>query len=96
MTDLMRQQPVPVEAVLVESAACHLCEDAAAILAEADRDGVVRLRRIALDSEEGRSIVRATRAPMPPIVLLGGELLGWGRLSRGKLRRRLAQCGPCR
>jgi hypothetical protein len=26
---------------------------------------------------------------MPPIVLINGELLGWGRLSRGKLDRRL-------
>ena len=81
----------PVEAVLIESTACHLCADAAAVLGEAERDGRIRLRKVALDSDEGRSILRSTGAPMPPIVLVDGKLLGWGRLSRGKLDRRLAE-----
>ena len=85
-----RSRSVPVEAVLVEATACHLCEDAAAVLSEAEQDGRVRLRRVSLESEEGRAIARSIRAPMPPIVLLDGELIGWGRLSRGKLNRRLA------
>ena len=80
-----------VDAVLVESVACHLCDDAASVLGEAERAGKIRVRRVALDSEEGRAIARASRAPMPPIVLMDGELLGWGRLSRGKLQRRLSQ-----
>ncbi len=78
-----------VEAVLVEAVACHLCDDAAQLLAHAEREGKLRVRRVALESDEGRAIARATRAPMPPIVLIDGELLGWGRLSRGKLDRRL-------
>ena len=78
-----------IEAVLVEAVACHLCDDAAQLLAKAEREGKLRVRRIALESEEGKAIARATRAPMPPIVLINGELLGWGRLSRGKLDRRL-------
>lgn len=80
-----------VEAVLVESSACHLCEDAADVLAAEERSGRVRLRRVQLDSDEGKAIARAVRAPMPPIVLLDGKLLGWGRLSRGKVRRRLSE-----
>lgn len=78
-----------VEAVLVEAVACHLCDDAAQLLANAESEGKLRVRRVALESEEGKAIARATRAPMPPIVLINGELLGWGRLSRGKLDRRL-------
>ncbi len=78
-----------IEAVLVEAVACHLCDDAAQLLANAESEGKLRVRRIALESEEGKAIARATRAPMPPIVLINGELLGWGRLSRGKLDRRL-------
>lgn len=78
-----------VEAVLVEADACHLCDDAAQLLANAESEGKLRVRRIALQSDEGKAIARATRAPMPPIVLIDGELLGWGRLSRGKLDRRL-------
>jgi hypothetical protein len=80
-----------VDAVLVESPACHLCEDAAGLLGAEEAAGRVHLRRVALDSAEGRALVRATRAPMPPVVFIDGELLGWGRLSRGKLARRLAQ-----
>lgn len=87
----IRTTPSPIETVLVESSACHLCEDAAAVLGEAEQEGRIRLRRIALESAEGRAIARATRAPMPPIVLVEGALLGWGRLSRGKLNRRLTQ-----
>ena len=78
-----------VEAVLVEAVACHLCDDASQLLANAEREGRLRVRRVALGSDEGKAIVRATRAPMPPIVLIDGKLLGWGRLSRGKLDRRL-------
>lgn len=78
-----------VEAVLVEAIACHLCDDAAQLLANAEREGKLGVRRIGLQSDEGKAIARATRAPMPPIVLIDGELLGWGRLSRGKLDRRL-------
>ena len=62
-----------VEAVLVEAVACHLCDDAAQLLASAEREGKLRVRRIALESEEGKAIARATRAPMPPIVLINGE-----------------------
>lgn len=62
-----------VRAVIVESAVCHLCDDAARILEEAERGGMLSLRRVPLDSDEGRVVVRTTRAPMPPIVLVDGE-----------------------
>ena len=81
--------PNPIQVVLVEAAACHLCKDAAdalAVFADAHR---IEVRRVDLASDEGRAIARRTRAPMPPIVLVDGELLGWGRLSRGKLGARI-------
>ncbi len=80
-----------IDVVLVESEACHLCEDAVSALETVAPDHHLRLRRVDLASDEGRAIMRAHRAPMPPIVLIGGELFGWGRLSRGKLRRRLEE-----
>jgi glutaredoxin-like protein DUF836 len=80
-----------VDVVLVESEACHLCEDAASAIAAVVPQHQLRMRRVDLASDEGRAIMRAHRAPMPPIVLIGGELLGWGRLSRAKLRRRLEE-----
>lgn len=76
---------------VVSSAACHLCADALEALAELGDRYPIDVRRIDMASDEGRAVVRAHRAPMPPVVLVDGELLGWGRLSRGKLRRRLDQ-----
>ena len=78
-----------IEVILVEAPACHSCEDAAAVLADAAGDRPLALRRVDVASPEGRAIVRACRAPMMPVVVIDGQLLGWGRLSRGKLRRRL-------
>ena len=78
-----------IDVVLVESSGCHLCEDAAATLEELAPRHRLLVRRFDLSSAEGRAIMRAHRAPMPPIVVIDGELLGWGRISRGKLGRRL-------
>jgi len=80
-----------IEVILVEADACHLCEDAKSVLEAAAAEHRLRLRRVDLASVEGRAILRSTRASMPPIVIIDGELIGWGRLSRGKLRRRLAE-----
>lgn len=79
----------PIEVVLVEAPACHLCEDAARAIEAIARERALSVRRVDIASAEGRAIVRRHRAPMPPIVSIDGALLGWGRLSRGKLRRRL-------
>lgn len=79
----------PIDVILVEAPACHLCEDAARALEELAGEGALSLRKVDIASAEGRAILRAHRAPMPPVVIIDGELLGWGRLSRGKLRRRM-------
>ncbi len=78
-----------IEVVLVEAPACHLCEDAARALKQIARERALSVRQVDIASAEGRAIVRRHRAPMPPVVIIDGELLGWGRLSRGKLQRRL-------
>lgn len=80
-----------IEVTVVSAPACHLCDDARTALAELATVYPLRVRTVELSSEEGRAVLLRTGAPMPPIVLVDGELLGWGRLSRGKLRRRLEQ-----
>ncbi len=79
----------PLEVVLVTSPGCHLCDDARTTLV--DMAGPFRLHLRVLDAStaEGLAVVRQHRAAMLPVVLVDGELLGWGRLSRGRLRRRL-------
>ena len=96
MTTRATAQPIPV--VVVESAGCHLCDDAMRTLDALAADYPLQIERVDLESDDGRAIARTTRSPMPPIVLVDGKLLGWGRLSRGKLRRRLAEltAGPAR
>ena len=89
MTVHSTTQPIPV--VLVTSEACHLCADAIGALDEVSSEYPLEVRQVDLESDDGRAIARSTRAPMPPIVVVDGQLLGWGRLSRGKLRRRLGE-----
>ena len=72
---------------VVTSPACHFCADAQEALAEFAGAYPLDVRTVDMASDEGRAIVRLHRAPMAPVVLVDGELIGWGRLSRGKLRR---------
>ena len=78
-----------VRVMVVTSPACHFCADAQAVLADLARTHPLDVRTVDMATDEGRAIVREHGAPMPPVVLVEGKLLGWGRLSRGKLRRRL-------
>lgn len=80
-----------VQVTVVTSRACHLCEEALEVLDAAGRTYPIAVHTVAIGAPDGRAIVREHRAPMTPVVLVDGELLGWGRLSRGKLRRRLEQ-----
>lgn len=79
----------PVEVVVVHSAGCHLCDDALGALEELSREFPLTVRTVDFDAPEGRELRRRYRPPMPPLILVDGELFGWGRLSRRKLRRLL-------
>jgi hypothetical protein len=78
-----------IDVVLVTSPACHLCEDALEGLNDLAREFQLSVREIEMGSPEGREIVERFRPPMPPAVLVGGELFSFGRLPRKKLRRLL-------
>lgn len=79
----------PVEVVVVHSDGCHLCDDALGALEEFSREFPLTVRTVDFDTPEGRELRRRHRPPMPPLVLVDGELFGWGRLSRRKFRRLL-------
>jgi len=78
-----------IEIVLVSSEGCHLCEDAREALEDLGRAFPIELREVDMSSPEGRAIVERFRPPMPPAVLVDGELFSSGRLPRKKLLRRL-------
>lgn len=78
-----------IDVVVVTSSACHLCEDALHELSELGKEYPLDVRAVAIDSEEGRQIFERLRPPMPPFVIVDGELFSSGRLPRKKLRKLL-------
>jgi glutaredoxin len=80
---------VPIDVLLVTSPACHLCEQAKDVLERLSDEYPLSWREVDMTSSEGSNIIRASRAPFPPVIVLGGEIYGYGRLSPKKLRKDL-------
>lgn len=78
-----------IQVVVVTSPACHLCEDALEGLAELASEFQLSVREVALESYEGAALFERFRPPMPPAVIVDGQLFSAGRLPRKKLRHRL-------
>lgn len=81
---------VPVRLTVVESAACHFCADAQAVLAELADHFPLVVETIDVRSEAGQVLVARHRAAMSPLVLLDGAFFSNGRLPRRKLAKLLA------
>lgn len=77
------------DVVLLTKSDCHFCEQAKDVLARLRGEYDLRVREIALESEEGQSLALASAAPFPPVVFVDGEPLSYGRLSERKLRKTL-------
>ncbi len=77
------------EVVLLTKEDCHFCEQAKDVLARLRGEYELRVREVALESEEGRTLALEAAAPFPPVVLLNGATFSYGRLSERKLRKAL-------
>jgi hypothetical protein len=77
------------EVTLVEAPACHLCDDARAVLEELSVEYPLSMRVLDINSAEGLALVAAHRPAMNPLILVDGEFFSAGRLPRGKLLKRL-------
>ena len=77
------------EVVLLTKEDCHFCEQAKDVLTRLRGEYDLRVREVALESEEGRSLALEAAAPFPPVVLLNGATFSYGRLSERKLRKAL-------
>jgi hypothetical protein len=78
---------------LVHAEACHLCEDARAVLAEFAANYPIAVECVSASEPAGQELVTRHRAPMFPLVLVDGAFFSYGRLSRGKVRALLqARC----
>jgi glutaredoxin len=76
------------EVVLLTKEDCHFCEQAKGVLARLRGEYNLRVREVALESEEGRSLALESAAP-PPVVFLNGAAFSYGRLSERRLRKAL-------
>jgi hypothetical protein len=78
-----------VEVLIVTSPACHLCEDALEALVELAPEYGLIVRETPIASDEGRAMFERFHPPLPPFVIIDGELFSSGRLPRRKLRKHL-------
>ena len=75
------------EVVLLTKADCDLCQHAKATLGRLAKEFELRVREVALDSNEGAALAHEAGAPFPPIVFVDGSPFSYGRLSERKLRK---------
>ena len=79
-----------IEAVLITTGECHLCDHAHRVLDALDGEYAFRLREVDWESEQGQALVVPDGVAFPPALYVDGELVAYGRLSERSLRRRLA------
>ena len=75
---------------LVTAAECHLCGHGRSVAHRLAAELRVEIVELAWESPEA-DIVRRDGVPFPPALYAGDELLGYGRISEGGVRRRLAR-----
>ncbi|MBU1225752.1 MAG: glutaredoxin [Actinobacteria bacterium] len=84
-----RYEADPIAVTLVASAGCHFCESARQIIENAAASVPLDVREVDLESPEGQALQSQWRAPYPPMVIIDGEMFGYGRISERKLLKHL-------
>jgi hypothetical protein len=74
--------------ILVTTSDCHLCLQARSVAHRLAAELEVEIEELAWESPEA-DLVRRDGVPFPPALYADGELLGYGRISEGAIRRRL-------
>ena len=74
---------------LVTAVDCHLCEHARSVAQRLATELKFEIHELAWESPEA-DLVRRDGVPFPPALYAGDQLLGYGRISEGGVRRRLA------
>ena len=89
---MLTQEPAePVRITVVDSEACHFCDDAQRALTELAENYPLAVETIDVRSEVGQRLMRVHRASMSPLVLVDGEFFSHGRLPRLKLKKLMEQ-----
>ena len=74
---------------LVTAVDCHLCGHARTVAHRLAAELKIEIQELAWESPEA-DVVRRDGVPFPPALYAGDELIGYGRISEGGVRRRLA------
>ncbi len=80
-----------MDVVIVTKTDCHFCEMATEILGRLRSEFGLTIRHVDLASEDGKLIVQKFGLLLPPGILIGDELVSYGRPSERKLRREFAK-----
>ncbi|WP_276947587.1 glutaredoxin family protein [Ferrimicrobium acidiphilum] len=80
-----------MEVVIVTQTDCHFCEMATEILDRLRAEFGLKIHHIDLAGEDGKLIVQKFGLLFPPGILIGDELVSYGRPSERKLRREFAK-----
>jgi len=75
---------------LVTAADCHLCGHARSVASRLAAELKIEIEELAWESREA-DFVRRDGVPFPPALYADDELLGYGRISEGGVRRQLAR-----
>ena len=77
----------PVRITVVESEACHFCEDADRALEVLAASYPLAVDTLDARSDAGRELIARHRAAMTPLVLIEDAFFSSGRLPRGSRKR---------
>lgn len=83
-----------IQITLVQSEACHFCDDALNALTLMSRDHPIDVQVIPLTSRLGLDLVARHRPAMNPLVLVDGRYFSSGRLPRKKLLKYVMTVAP--
>lgn len=84
-----RDADIGVTFTLLTKQNCPLCDHAKEVLDRVEADYLVITEVIWLETTEGEEFADIHHTPFPPVLLIDGQLHGFGRLSEKKLRREL-------
>jgi len=76
--------------ILITAADCHLCGHARSVAQRLAAELKTEVHELAWESPEA-DMVRRDGVPFPPALYAGNDLLGYGRISEGGVRRRLTR-----
>lgn len=80
-----------IQITLLTAEGCHYCARARQILERLRQEWPLAIEEVPMHSPEGANTATRDGIAFPPGVYLNGVLFGYGRLSEGRLRRRLRE-----